>query len=92
MNQLKKNTSDSRNTKDQEFIIHLKGQIDQLTRNVQEQDRVIEQLRLKGQQPTQEDHSQCQIEITNLKAALEELENINIHTIAERDELFKMSH
>ena len=32
------------------------------------------------------------IEIVNLKRAIEELENINLHTIEERDELFRVSH
>lgn len=57
---------------------------------------LIEKLELQLRdvsQSRQIDNSQNnRIEIINLKTAIQELKNINLHVIAQRDELFKICH
>ncbi len=54
---------------------------------------MIQNLREQLSQRTSSDNNEnYKIENANLRTALSELENINSHAIAERDELFKVSH
>ena len=72
----------------------LNGIVQQQLLTISQRDTRIKELestRVTVGQP-QEGVEQYKIEISNLKTVISELEGINMHTIAERDELFKMSH
>ena len=60
----------------------LNHQIFKRVKDNQEKDLIIQGMK----------NGQNNVEIINLKRAMEQLENINLHTIEERDELFRVSH